>query len=228
MRSRGRPEFDGAVRALDGRGDHGLAHDFLRRQRLGARIVGVHHARQQFLVEAAPVHADANWLGVLAGELDHFGELRIALAAAADVSGIDAVLGEALRALRMFPQQLVTVEVEVADDGHVHAQLRQPFTNRRDCGGCGSLVHRDAHQFRAGARQRLDLLRGALDVGRVRVGHGLHDDGCGTADGHAADLHCQGLATRVAHVHFVSFSSSSVVLQLVSCQRLSRQTSTAR
>ena len=44
----------------------------------------------------------------------------------------------------------------------------------------------------AGARQRLDLLRGAFDVRRVGVGHRLDDDGRGTADGHATDVHCEG------------------------------------
>jgi hypothetical protein len=58
----------------------------------------VHHARQQILVEAAPIHADAHRLVVAAGDLDHLGELRIALAAAADVAGIDAQLGERLGA----------------------------------------------------------------------------------------------------------------------------------
>ena len=81
----------------------------------------------------------------------------------------------------------------------IHAQLREPVADRRDRGGCVGFVHRDAHQLGAGARQRLDLLRGAFDVGRVGVGHGLHDDGRGTADGYAADLHGEGLAARMAH-----------------------------
>ena len=50
--------------------------------------------------------------------LDHHRELRIALAALADVARIDAVLGERLRALRELGQKLVTVEMEVADQRH--------------------------------------------------------------------------------------------------------------
>ena len=54
-----------------------------------ARVL-VHHPRQQVLIEAAPVDADAHRLLVPAGDFDHLGELRVALAAAADVAGIDA------------------------------------------------------------------------------------------------------------------------------------------
>ena len=209
MRSRGRPELHGTRRALERRGDHGFAHDLLRRQWRGARVVLVHHAREQVLVEAAPVHADAHGLLVLAGELDHLGELRIALAAAADIAGVDAVLRQRLRASRMFAQQLVTVEVEVADDGHADAELREAVADRRDRGGRRGFVHGDAHQLGAGARQRLDLLRGAFDVGRVRVGHRLDDDGRGPTDGHATDVNGDGLAARMAHLstHFTDFIS---------------------
>ena len=58
-----------------------------------------------------------------------------------------------------------------------------------------------------GARQRLDLLRGAFDVRRVGIGHRLDDDRRVAADGHAADLHGDGLAARVAHSFTVCTSS---------------------
>ena len=79
--------------------------------------------------------------------------------------------------------------MEVADDGHVDAHLREPVADRRDRGGGRGLVDGDAHQLRPGARQRLDLLRGAFDVRRVGVGHRLDDDGRGATDGDATDLH---------------------------------------
>ena len=41
-------------------------------------------------------------LSIAAGDLDHLGELRVALAAAADVAGVDAVLGQRLGAGRML------------------------------------------------------------------------------------------------------------------------------
>ena len=175
---------------------------------------------------AAPVHADAHRLFVPAGELDHLGELRITLAATPDVSGIDAVLGQRFGALRIFPQQLVPVEMKVADDGNAHTHLREAVTDGRHGRGGRCFVDRDAHQLGARARQRLDLLRRALDVGRVGVGHRLHDDGRGSADRHAADVHGEGLAARMAHAFTSPRPSSSVEVQVVSCQRASRQAST--
>ena len=43
--------------------------------------VFIHDARQQVLIQAAPVHADAHRLLVLAGEFDHLRELFVALSA---------------------------------------------------------------------------------------------------------------------------------------------------
>ena len=90
----------------------------------------VHQARQQILIEAAPVHADAHRLGVAAGDFDHFGELRIALAAATDVAGIDAVLRQRLGAGRMRLEQAVAVEMKVADDA---ARTRPRARADREC-----------------------------------------------------------------------------------------------
>ena len=97
----------------------------------GALRVLVHHAGQQVLVQASPVHADAHWLAVPAGSLDHLRELRVALAAAADIAGIDAVLGERLGAVGVRREQLVAVEVEVADDRHVAAGGAQAIADVR-------------------------------------------------------------------------------------------------
>ena len=62
---------------------------------------------------------------VAAGGFDHLRELRVALAATADVARVDAVLGERRGAVRMLTQQLVAVEVKVADERHVHPHLRR-------------------------------------------------------------------------------------------------------
>ena len=115
----------------------------------GLLRVLVHQAREQVLVEAAPVDADAHRLAVAAGRLDHLGELRIALAAAADVARVDAVLGERLGAGRVLAQQLVPVEVEVADDRHRHAELRQALDDVRHRRRRLVGVDGDAHQLRA-------------------------------------------------------------------------------
>ena len=49
------------------------------------------------------------------GDFNHFAELRIAFLAAADVTRIDAVLGERARAGFVLPEQLVTVEMKIPD-----------------------------------------------------------------------------------------------------------------
>ena len=116
MWSCGEPELLGAARAFECRDDQRLPHDVRRIDRFGAAGVLVHHPREQVLVEAAPVDADADGLAVSAGDLDHLRELRVALAAAADVARVDPVLGERCRAAWMLAQQLVTVEVKVAHD----------------------------------------------------------------------------------------------------------------
>ena len=59
--------------------------------------VFVHDARQQILVEAAPVDADAHRLVVAAGHFDHLRELLVAFCALADIARIDAELGQRLR-----------------------------------------------------------------------------------------------------------------------------------
>ena len=74
---------------------------------------------QQFLVERAPVGADAHRLAVLDRLLDDGAELAVLLVLEADIAGIDPVLVERLGAGRMVGQQLVADVVEVADERHV-------------------------------------------------------------------------------------------------------------
>src|SRR4029077_4778334 len=125
-------ELLGALGAAERGQRDGVTCDFLRRQRLGARGVLVPQPRQQVRIPTAPVHTDAYRLVVTAGGFDHFRELRIALAAAADVTGVDAVLGERGGAVRVLAQQLVAVEVEVTDQRHAHAGALEPFADGRD------------------------------------------------------------------------------------------------
>ena len=43
--------------------------------------------------------------------------------------------------------------------------------------GCRLIaIDGDAHELGAGRRQRRHLARGRLDIGRIRIGHRLHDD----------------------------------------------------
>src|SRR5690606_19865030 len=106
----------------------------------------IHHARQQVLIEAAPVHADAYRLLVAACDFDHLRELRIAFAASADVARIDPVFRERFGTSGMSLEQTMAVEVEIAYERRRHALLRQAIANLRH--GERSLlgVHRDAHE----------------------------------------------------------------------------------
>ena len=182
--------------------DHRLAHHgarFERRRRLG---VLVHQMREQFLVERAPVGADAHRLVVLDRGLDDGAELAVALLAEADVAGIDAVFVERLGAGRKFGEQLVADVVEVADDRGVDAHPQQPLLDVRHC-CCGFVaIDGDAHDLGAGARQGGDLGHRRVDVGRIGIGHRLHDDRGAAADLHVADTHGYRLAPRLRARHF--------------------------
>ena len=120
-------------------------------------------------------------------DLDDVGELRVALVLEADIAGIDAVFVERLGAGRIIGQQLVADVMEVADQRRGDAALAQAVADVRHGGGGFLAVDGDAHQFRAGARQRRDLRDRALDIGGVGVGHRLHHDRRAAADGDIAD-----------------------------------------
>ena len=149
--------------------------------------------RQQFLVERAPIGADAHRLVVADRGFDDGAELPVFLFLEADIAGIDAIFVERLGAGRMIGKKLVADIVEVADDRHVDIHFEQPLLDMRHGGRGLVAVDRDAHDLRAGARQRRHLLRRPLDIGGVGIGHRLHHNGCAAADGHIADLHGNGL-----------------------------------
>ena len=139
---------------------HGLEHHVARGRGIGAFRVLVHQAREQRLVERAPVDADADGLVVLDGALDHGAEIVVVFAADGDVAGIDAVLGERLRTGGVLLQQQMAVVVEVADDGRVDATLRKAFDDVRYGLGGFVVVNRDADQLGAGFDELGDLLDG--------------------------------------------------------------------
>ncbi len=178
--------FFGADGVFDGRRDQRFIHDGLRRPWIGAQGVLVHDARQQRLVQAAPVHADAHRLVVLGGDLDHLGELGVALGALPHIARIDAVFRQRLRALGIVAQQQVAVVVEVADQRHIDFHAVELGADRRYGRCCFRRVHGDAHDLGAGTRQLLDLDRGADRIGGIGIGHRLDDDGCIAADPHLA------------------------------------------
>ncbi len=200
MRSRPRPSS--SARAAESSAERISASRATRDASHGlrARVVLVHQRRDHRLIERAPVGADAHRLFVLQRELDDRRELHIALPAKADVAWIDAVFRERLGARRLALEELMAVVVEIADQRHADAHHVEPLADARHRGRGFRRVHRDAHELGACARELRDLLRGALDVGRVGVRHRLHDHRC--AIGRSAtnlnicDAHRDGLAAR--------------------------------
>ena len=92
----------------------------------------VHQARQQVLVETAPVDADAHRLAELDGLARSSPRTaESCLLPLPTLPGLMRYLAERLRALGIIGQQLVTVEVEVADQRHRAAQRVEPFPDRR-------------------------------------------------------------------------------------------------
>ncbi len=149
--------------------------------------------RQQLLIERAPIGADAHRLVVADRGFDDGAELLVLLFLEADIAGIDAIFVERLGAGRMVGEKLVADVVKVADDRHVDFHLEKPFLDVRHGGRGLVAVDGDAHDLRAGARQRRHLRRRRLDIGGVGIGHRLHHNGRAAADGHVADLHGNGL-----------------------------------
>ncbi len=94
MRSFGKPTSIARSALCSAEADDRLAHDIARVERFEARRILIHHPGQQVLIEAAPVDTNAYRLLVTARHLDHFRELRIAFAAAADIARVDPVLGK--------------------------------------------------------------------------------------------------------------------------------------
>jgi hypothetical protein len=190
------PERLGALGRQQRRLHDRLVHDGTGLHRRGGHRVLVHQAGEQLLIQAAPVDADAHRLLVCQCQLDDGRVLPVALGLEADVDGIEAVLGERLGAGGVVCQQGVAVVMEVADQRHRHTPLRQPVADVRH--GLGGLapIDGDAHDLGASAGQLGRLARGSGDVGRIGVGHRLHDDRRAAADDDAADSDRNGGSTR--------------------------------
>src|SRR5438132_12023841 len=107
-----------------------------------------------------------------ARDLDHLRELRVALAAAADVTRVDAVLAERRGAIRMLAQELMGVEVEVADQRHADTGAIETLANGRHRRGSLARVDREAHGLGPRARERLHLPAPRLGVDGGGLGQG--------------------------------------------------------
>ena len=170
----------------DGRCHQRLVHHLLAAPGMGATAVLVHHAGQQFLIQAAPVHTDAHRLVPAHGGFDHLAELLVLLVALAHVARVDAVFGQSLRAIGKFCQKTVAVIVKIPDQRHIDAHAVELLAHiRHGLRGLGR-VDGNAHQFGAGLRQFLDLDGRTNGVHRIGIGHRLHTHRRIAADGHHA------------------------------------------
>src|SRR5256884_9068449 len=121
-----------------------------------------------------------------ARDLDHPRDRRGALGPPPAVPRLDAVLGERRGAIRMLAQELMAVEVEVADQRHADTGAIETLANRRHRRRSLARVDREAHELRPRARERLHLPDRALDVRGVGIGHRLYDDRRAAADADGA------------------------------------------
>ena len=183
----GKTQFLRLARTVERGGDERIAHHRISVARRRGLRIDIHHAREQRGIEAAPVDADPHRLVVANGVFDHHGELRIALAALADVAGIDPVFGECAGAFRKFGQQLVAVEMKIANQRNGASLLVERGADRRHGGGSLRRVDGDAHDLRARLGECAHLRHGGGNVYGIGVGHRLHDDRRTAADRDGAD-----------------------------------------
>jgi hypothetical protein len=119
--------------------------------------------------------------------------MLVAARAHAHVAGIDPVLVQGTRALRVIGQQLVTVVMEVADNGDPATRVTHAL-DEFSYGPCGlARVDRNANEFGTRLTQRHHLGGGGLGVRRVGIRHGLHDDLRPAADGNMTHSYLNGL-----------------------------------
>jgi hypothetical protein len=125
---------------------------------------------------------------VFDGGFDHGFEIRVVMAARADVAGIDAKFSKRASAFFVLFQKYVAVIVKVSDDGNLKAALAQSFDYAGDGFGGLSGVYGDADEFRACAIKLFYLMGRRLRIDGVCVGHRLNDDGIIAADADAPDI----------------------------------------
>ena len=120
-----RPSSSRALGAVQRRHDDGLAHHIDRRQRRRLLRVLIHHARQQVLIEAAPVDADAHRLcDTLQAVSIISANCGSRLLPRPTLPGLILQLPQRLRTVRMRLQQLVAVEMEIADQRRARCPAR--------------------------------------------------------------------------------------------------------
>ena len=151
-----------------------------------ARVL-VHQAREQLLVEAAPVDADAHRLAVarcaasimVANCSSRFAPLPT-------LPGLMRYLASARAQSGYCAEQLVAVEVEIADQRHAAAHRVEPRADARPPArpppACSTVMRTSSEP----ARDSSNTWRAvAARVGGIGVGHRLHHDRRAAADGDA-------------------------------------------
>ena len=156
--------------------------------------VGVllHLGDDEILVQRSAIDADPDRLALVDGDLADRGETFVAPRARSDVAGIDPVLVERRRALRVAGQEQVAVVVEVADQRRLAAGVQHPPLDVGD--RSGGLGHVDGDSHELGPRfGELDALAGrCFGIGRIRHRHRLDRNGRTSADLQVSDAHADG------------------------------------
>ena len=98
------------------------------------------------------------------------------------VARIDSVFRKCLRAIRMVDQQLVSIEVKIADQRHRAVRAIERGADRANGGGSLRRVDRNADELGSSVGKRLDLRDGGSDIGGVRIRHRLDHDRRSAAD----------------------------------------------
>ena len=169
------PDLLGSQSRVERASHHGVAQHIAACGRLWQGGVLLHQRVHQLRVKRAGVDPDANGFAVLNRSLDHGCEVAVVPRPPPHVAGVDPELRKRLCRLWKLLEQCVSVEVEVAHDGHLDAmyvaKARHDF--RHLCRRI-SVVHRDAHDLRPGVRQLGNLQRRTHGVFRIGVRHRLH------------------------------------------------------
>ena len=184
------PQFFGAGRVFKGRGDKCRTRHFRNILGLGQGGIFIHQAGQKILVQAAPVDADAHRAVIFQRRFNHRRKLAIALFLEPNIARINPVFRQCLGAGRVDVEQLVADIMKIADQRNIDAAFVQLVANVGNRLRRRRSIDGQAHQFRPGPGQRLDLIGGGNHVGGVGVGHGLHDHRKITAHGDGAS--CRG------------------------------------
>jgi hypothetical protein len=118
----------------------------------------LHFVHDELLIQRAAIHADAHGLAIVARNFADRRKLLVAALARANVAGIDAVLVQRFRALRIFRKENVAVVMKIADDGRVAARIEQALLNFGHGGSSLRHIYRPADNLRAGFRKLDSLL----------------------------------------------------------------------